>query len=120
MDTQFLVDLEHKGWQALSGENGAEFYDAFMADEAIMVLPIGVLDRETCIEAIAAAPPWQRFELSEMQVFVLNEESAVVVYSAIAQREGQPEYRAVMSTTYVQSEGEWLIALHQQTPLLTS
>ena len=118
MDTEFLVDLEQKGWHALSGDNGAEFYDAFLADEAMMALPIGVLDRDTCIEAIAATPPWKTYELSDMHVVVLSEESAMVVYTATAQREGQPEYRAVMSTTYVLSDDEWLIAFHQQTPLI--
>lgn len=117
MDTELLVDLEHKGWQALSGDNGAEFFDAFMADEAMMVLPMGVLDRDACIEAIAAAPPWSTYELSDIQVVVLTEESAMVVYEATAQRDGQPPYRAIMSTVYVLSDDEWLIAFHQQTPL---
>ena len=118
MDTAELADLEHKAWQALSGDNGAEFFDAFMADEAMMALPVGVLDRDACVEAIAAAPPWSRFELSDMQVVVLSDDSATVLYTATAQREGQPEYRAVMSTTYVRRDGEWLIAFHQQTPLV--
>ena len=120
MDTELLVDLEHKGWHALSGENGAEFYDAFLADEAMMALPFGVMERDACIEAIAAAPPWATYELSDVSVVVLSDESAMVVYTATAQREGQPQYRAVMSTTYVLREGEWLIAFHQQTPLMTS
>src|SRR5690606_39772911 len=105
MDTNELVDLEYKGWQALSGDNGSEFYDAFMADEALMVLPVGVLDRDACVEAIAATPPWSRHELSDVRVIVLDEDSATVVYRATAQREGQPEYRAIMSTTYVRRDG---------------
>lgn len=120
MDIDELVELEHKGWQALSGENGAEFYDAFLADEAMMVLPFGVMDRDECVEAIAAAPPWMSYELSDIRVVVLSDESAMVVYNARAQREGLPEYRAVMSTTYVRRDREWLIACHQQTPLIAS
>ncbi len=120
MDTEQLVDLEQKGWQALCGDSGAEFYDAFMADEAMMALPIGILDRDACIEAIAAAPPWSAFELSDVSVVVLSDDSAMVVYTGAAQREGQPEYRAIMSTTYVLREDEWLIAYHQQTPLLAA
>jgi hypothetical protein len=120
MDTDFLVDLEHKGWQALSGPNGAEFYDAFLADEAMMVLPFGIMDRDACVEAMTGAPPWDSYELSDMSVVVLSDESAMVVYNATAQREGHPQYRAVMSTTYVLREDEWLIAFHQQTPLMTA
>ena len=44
----------------------------------------------------------------------------MVVYTATAQREDQPEYHAIMSTTYVLSDDEWLIAFHQQTPLMTT
>jgi hypothetical protein len=43
----------------------------------------------------------------------------MVVYNAKAQREGQREYEAVMSTTYVLRDDEWLIAFHQQTPLMS-
>jgi hypothetical protein len=118
MDTEQLVDLEHKGWHALSDGLGAQFYDAFLADEAMMALPFGIIERDDCVQAIAAAPPWASYELSDMRVVVLSEESAIVVYNAKAQREGHSEYRAVMSTTYVLREDEWLIAFHQQTPLI--
>ena len=30
---------------------------------------------------------------------------------------GQPEYRALMSSTWVRRAGEWRLALHQQTPV---
>jgi hypothetical protein len=117
MDTSELTDLEHKGWQALSGDAGAEFYDAFLTDDAIMVVPVGVMDRDACIAAFAAAAPWSRFELADMRVLPLGEEAATVVYRATAQREGHPEYTALMSTSYVRRDGEWLIAFHQQTPV---
>lgn len=115
--THELVDLEEKGWHALVSGRGAEFYDAFLADEAVMALPIGILDRDACVEAIAQAEPWASFELTDVRVIVLGQESVVVAYQAKAQREGQPEYNAVMSTTYVRDDGEWLIAFHQQTPI---
>lgn len=115
--TNELVELEEKGWHALVAGRGAEFYDAFMADEAFMALPVGVLDRDTCVQAIAQAQPWAGFEMSDVRLVVLSEECAAVVYTVTAHRHGQPEYRAVMSTTYVWREDEWLIAFHQQTPI---
>src|SRR5690606_41682590 len=102
MDTNELVDLEYKGWQALSGDNGSEFYDAFMADDALMVLPVGVLDRDACVEAIAATPAWSRHALSDVRVIVLDQESAREVYRATAPRDGHAEHRAINSTTYVE------------------
>jgi len=112
-----LTTLEERGWQALSEGTGAEFYDAFLTDDAIMVLPFGVLDRAAAIDAMRDAPPWTGHALSDVQVVRLGEAAAMLVYRATAQREGQPEYRALMSTTYERLEDEWLVKLHQQTPL---
>jgi hypothetical protein len=118
MDVSELIDLEHKGWHALSGDAGAEFYDAFLTDDAVMVVPVGVLERDACIAAFEAAAPWSRFELSDMRVLPLGEDGAIVTYRATAEREGHPEYTALVSTTYVRQDGEWLIAFHQQTPVV--
>ena len=112
-----LTTLEERGWQALSEGSGAEFYDAFLTDDAIMVFPFGVLDRAAAIDAMRDAPPWTGYALSDVQVMRLGEGAATLVYKATAQREGQPEYRALMSTTYERIEDEWLVKLHQQTPL---
>lgn len=117
MDTEHLVEMERNGWRALSDGTAAEFYDATMADDAMMALPNGLLDRDACIEAMTAAPPWSTHELSDLQVVSLTETSAMVVYSATAQRDGQAQYRAIMSTCYVLRGGQWLISFHQQTPL---
>ena len=117
MEIEHLVEMERNGWRALSNGTGAEFYDAALAPDAVMALPVGLLDRQTCIDAMAAAPPWNTHELSEFQVLDLSEASAVVVYRATAQREGQPSYSALMSTVYTEKDGRWLISLHQQTPL---
>jgi ketosteroid isomerase-like protein len=112
-----LLDLEEKGWQALSSGRGAEFYDAFMTDDAVMVLPFAVLDRAGTVAAMRDAPPWSTHTLEDVRVVALGESGAAIVYKATAQREGQPVYRALMSTTYVRQDDEWLVAIHQQTPL---
>ena len=112
-----LTTLEERGWQALSEGTGAEFYDAFLTDDALMVLPIGVLDRSAAVAAMRDAPPWTTYALSDVQVVSLGDKTAMLVYKMTAQREGQPEYRALMSTTYERIEDEWLVKLHQQTPI---
>jgi len=112
-----LTTLEERGWQALSEGSGAEFYDAFLTDDAIMVFPFGVLDRAAAIDAMRDALPWTGYALSDVQVMRVGTGAAMLVYKATAQREGQPEYRALMSTTYERIEDEWLVKLHQQTPL---
>jgi hypothetical protein len=118
MDAEQVVGLERDGWRALSDGTAAEFYDAAMTDDAMMALPSGLLDRKSCIEAMAAAPPWSTHELWDFRVVALSETSAMVVYHAEAQREGQPPYRAIMGTVYVLKHDGWRLTFHQQTPLM--
>ncbi|MGA7672037.1 MAG: nuclear transport factor 2 family protein [Nitrolancea sp.] len=117
---QQLLELEDRGWTALSSGRGADFYDEHLTDDARMVFPFGVMDRTGSIEAMRAAPPWSKYLIEEPTVTVLTTESAVLTYRATAQREGQPEYRAWMSSIYVRRGGQWKLAVHQQTPLQTS
>ncbi len=112
-----LLALEDRGWSALSSTGGADFYDEHLTDDARMVFPFGVMTRADSVEAMRAAPPWSRYQIDDPTVVQLTPDSAVLTYRAIAQREGQPEYRAWVSSTYVRRDGRWKMALHQQTPL---
>jgi hypothetical protein len=65
---------------------------------------------------------WQQllrasFAIDEPRVIGLDATSAVLVYRATAQRAGEPEYRALMSTTYTHRAEGWRIACHQQTAI---
>jgi uncharacterized protein (TIGR02246 family) len=110
-----IEELERRGWEALSGPDGAAFYDDAMADDGLMVFPGMVMDKATAIATIREVQPWSRFELSKMRT-TADENAALVTYSAKAQRARQPEYEAVMSSVYVRRDGRWLLLLHQQSP----
>jgi hypothetical protein len=47
-------------------------------------------------------------------VVELGADAAMVVYAVTAEREGQPEFRAVLSSTFVRRDGRWRQAFHQQ------
>jgi hypothetical protein len=82
-----------------------------------VVVPGGtLLDRDAVLQFMADAPQWAWFRIEDTRVLQLTADSAVVTYRATAQREGQPEYHALMSTVYVRREGLWKVVLHQQTP----
>ena len=108
--------LERRGWQALSGPDGAAFYADVMSDDGVMVFPGSVLDRDASLRAIASAPPWSTFELADMQVIEVGPDSALVIYRATSQREGEAAYRALMSSVYARRGGAWKLVLHQQSP----
>lgn len=110
-----LEDLERRGWEALSGPDGATFYADLMADAALMVSPGLTLDKRATIRAIAGERPWSSFRLEDVRVVEVGD-TAVVTYSATSQREGEDEYRARMSSVYARVDGRWRLVLHQRSP----
>jgi hypothetical protein len=111
-----LIALEREGWEALTAGRGAEYYREHLAAEALMAFPFGVMDREAAIAAMEAAPPWERFEISDPRVVALGDAAGVVVYSVVARRPGEAPYSAVISSTFVRERGAWRLAFHQQSP----
>ena len=117
-DRDALLALEEQGWRTLSGGSGEAFYRRYLTDDALMVFPGGaVLSRDAALRAIASAPPWDWFRLEEARVVPVGDDGAVLAYRATAQRAGQPEYAAWMSSVYVRHAGAWKLAFHQQTPI---
>ena len=110
-----IEELERRGWAALSGPDGAAFYQDAMAEEGLMVFQGMVMDKATAIATIREVQPWSTFALSNVRI-TGDDNAALVTYQAKAQRAGQPEYEAVMSSVYVRRDGRWLLLLHQQSP----
>ncbi len=117
---QDLIDLEQQGWKALSteGDAGQRFYSQVLHDNAVMLLPGGLVLRGKAdiLEALAAQP-WQSFHLEDLEVMVLSSAAEVATYRVSAQREGSDPYAALISSTYAMSDGEFKLMLHQQTPI---
>ena len=114
-----LIELEEQGWRALSstGEAAAEFYELVLDDTVVMLLPGGmVLDDRAAIVQSMSGQPWSSFELDDLRVLQPTTDTAVVTYGVVAQREGSPEYSALMSSLYVRRVNGWKLAFHQQTP----
>jgi uncharacterized protein (TIGR02246 family) len=114
-----LLQLEEAFWRR-SGD--ADFYAENMTDDAFMVFPApaGIMDREATLAAVAAVSPWVELEMSDVHVLELTESAAVVAYRARARRAEGAEYNAYASSVYVKVDGEWKLAVHQQTPIPAS
>jgi ketosteroid isomerase-like protein len=110
-----IEELERQGWEALSGSNGAAFYEELMADDGVMVFSGLTLDKPATIRALVGERPWSRFLLEDVRVVEAGD-TAVVAYHAIAQRGDEDEYRARMSSVYARVDGRWRLLLHQQSP----
>jgi hypothetical protein len=98
------------------GGGSADAYRHHLAEDAIVVVPGAVLDRDACIDSIEAAPRWDWFEISATRALQLTDRSALLNYRWTSRR-GATTYAAAMSSVYVRDDdGRWRLALHQQTP----
>jgi Domain of unknown function (DUF4440) len=110
-----LEALERAGWDALSGPDGADFYEEHMAEDGLMLFPGMVMDKAAALDTIREVAPWSTYELEDVRVIAIGVGAGVVTYRASAERESGP-YSAVMSSVYARREGSWLLVLHQQSP----
>ena len=114
-----MNDVHAAVWELERGfwTGGAEYYRRHLAGETLMVFPGMVLDRETTIQVIEAAPRWTSVSFDRQQLLALSAEAVAIHYRATARREGQAApYEALVTSVYVRRQGEWTLAVHQQTP----
>lgn len=110
-----LLHLEESFWKADAG-----FYRDNLAPDALMVFadPIGVMTKQAVVESISAASRWRRIEFEGATHVQLKPGVMLLTYRAAAERDGAEEpYAARASSVYVQREGSWQLAFHQQTPI---
>lgn len=114
-----LLALEHAGWKSLCDSTGDAFYGALMTEDAVMVLANGmVLDRATVTAALGQSPPWQRYEISDVRLIAISDDTAALVYTGTAWRDdGREEpFVAAMSSVYHRVGDSWKLVLYQQSP----
>jgi hypothetical protein len=113
-----LIDMERRGWAALTTDSADTFYDKVMTPNAIMVVPGAILDREQVLHSWKDMAPWAEYELRDERVIPVHQDAALLVYHASARRDGQEApYRAIMTSLYVRVGDTWQLAFHQQTPV---
>jgi hypothetical protein len=78
--------------------------------------PFGIAGRDEVIAAVADGTNWDESELDEVRVTHPAPGTAVVVYRASARR-GENAYRCYAGSVYVERDGSWKLAFHQQTPI---
>jgi Domain of unknown function (DUF4440) len=110
-----LMALERQGWAALSRGEGRDFYGEILADDAIVVVPGAVLDKEQTLASWDDVAPWQWYDLVGREVLDFRC-AAVVIYDVTARRRLESPYRATVSSTYALRPQGWRLVVHQQTP----
>jgi hypothetical protein len=119
MTSDEVMSLEEQGWAALASDaaTAVAFYDGVLDDEAVMLLPGGLVieDRQMILKSMSGQP-WSSYSLADWRVIQPTGDTAVVTYSVVAQRAGSEPYSALMSSLYVRRADRWKLVFHQQTP----
>jgi hypothetical protein len=112
-----LMELERAGWASLCDGTGDDFYGRTMSGDGLMVLANGtVMSRDDVVAALGQAPPWSSYEMDDVRVVPIGNDSAALVYVGTGHRDGEDEpFVGVMSSVYVKREGQWQLVLYQQT-----
>ncbi len=112
-ETDTLLELETGFWNAAGT---GDFYREHMAAHGLCVLPVGILDKDDTVSAVAGAAPWQGFNFDDVRMLDLSHDVAALCYRATASRETH-EYSALISSVYTRTNGRWMLTLHQQTAI---
>jgi hypothetical protein len=119
MGSADCLDLERQGWDALSTSApvAAAFYEQVLDSDVVMFLPGGMVldDRSSIIDALSGQP-WASYALDDLRALAPLPDVCVVTYGVVANRDGSPDYSALVSSLYVHREDGWRLAFHQQTP----
>jgi len=106
-----LLDTEKRAWKAADTRD-MEFYRDYLAPEALVVSPRGILDREGILRDLVENPnEFPTYVIADPRVVPIGEEGAVLVYTVSFG--GQTIY---VSTVYARDRGRWRAAFHQRTP----
>ncbi len=113
-----LIELEHAGWASLCNGTGDSFYGDLMTDDGLMVMANGaVMTRKEVVDALAESPPWASYEIDDVQIVPVGDDAAALVYVGTGHRDADdPPFVGVMTSVYVRRDGDWKLALYQQTP----
>jgi hypothetical protein len=110
-----LIELERRFWFA-GGD--PDFYREATTDDVLMVFPApyGILDRGEIVTEVADGSEWAEVDLEQARVVRLAPGTAVVTYKASARGARGGEYTCYASSVYLERDGDWRLAFHQQTP----
>jgi hypothetical protein len=111
---QKLMELESEFW---SGD--AAFYRANLDDRCLVAFTemSGVMSREQVAETVKGGRRWADLKMSKKGVLRLGDDVVLMAYEASATSPDGEPYKALVTSGYINREGAWKMAFHQQTPL---
>jgi ketosteroid isomerase-like protein len=92
-------------------------YRRHLADDAVVIVPGAILDKDATIAAMAQSPGWSGFDAEDVRLVELGDGVALITYTFHAHRAPDTNYSAVLTSVYSREGDEWRLRLHQQTPV---
>jgi hypothetical protein len=99
------------------GSGDGDTYRRHLIDEAVVVVPGQVLNKQQTVEAMDATAGWDDFSFDDERFVELADGAALLNYRFQGRRGEDFTYTALMGSVYVREGGAWKMAFHQQTPL---
>lgn len=101
---------------ALAG-GSADEYRSYLVDHAVVIIPSEALSKGDTVAAMEQSPGWDEYAITEPRLLELGEDGGVLTYRFTGRRDDEQVYEALMSSAYSRADGDWKLALHQQTPI---
>jgi hypothetical protein len=111
---QELVSIEQRLWTG-----GARTYRQNLDEDCLIAFTemAGVSKREDVAGTVNDVERWRDIEIDVEGFLQPTEDVALLTYRASAIRGQGEQYRALISSGYVNRDGTWRLMFHQQTPL---
>jgi hypothetical protein len=110
-----FIELEQRFWRAAGDP---DFYRQRFADDGVMAFHIGLMGKPEVVEAMAGAAEWSTFTMDDLRFVEITDDVVSLTYTTVAvPADSHDEYRAAVTSVYVRRGGEWMLVIHQQSPL---
>ena len=111
-----LIAIEYSLWK-----NEPNVYYQIFVPEAILIFPeVGRIGRSEAVDAIReenkAGRAWAEVNLDDVATLNLGDDTVLLTYRAVARWNYEKVPTTILcSTLYMNREGHWMVAFHQQT-----
>jgi len=97
---------------------GAAYFANHLTDDCLMVFPepTGVMRRDAIVKSVEQSPRWESLEIREVNLIQPGKGVAILTYRAKAEKKDRA-YETLAGSLYVDLNGVWKMAFHQQTPV---
>lgn len=114
-----IIQLEKQGWKALTtdSDSARDFFGKVLHQDAVLLRPGDkrICDVDDIVQSITKKP-WKGFTIENERAIALSDKVAVFIYWLNAERQSGEVYRALVSSTYVEEDGELKMIVNQHTP----